>query len=105
MLGQTVSLRSTLFDIALQIVLLAEEDQKPNEERLRGYTDSARESLLQGLLSTAPIYRDLEKAKLADEIWRGWWNCAVPRTTWSSKSWRAKPARAGRRTGRSDEVG
>ncbi len=70
MLGQTVSLRSTLFDIAQQIVLLAAEDQKPNEERLHGYTDSARDSLLQELLSTAPIYRDLEKVKLADELSR-----------------------------------
>ncbi len=70
MLGQTVSLRSTLFDIAQQIVLLAAEDQKPNEERLRGYSDSSRDSLLQGLLSTAPIYHDLETAKLADELSR-----------------------------------
>ncbi len=70
MLGQTVSLRCTLFDIAQQIVLLAAEDQKPNEERLRGYSDSSRDSLLQSLLSTAPIYSDLETAKLADELGR-----------------------------------
>ncbi len=70
MLGQTVSFRSTLFDIALQLVLLAKEDQKPNEERLSGFTEAGRESLLQGLLSPAPIYRDLEQAKLADELAR-----------------------------------
>ncbi len=76
MLAQSVNLRSTLFSIALQIVLVGQEDTKPNEERLRGYTDAARESLLQSLLSTAPIYADLEQVKLADELarliqWRG----------------------------------
>jgi hypothetical protein len=70
MLGQTVSFRSTLFDIALQLVLLSKEDQKPNEERLNGFTEAGRESLLQRLLSPAPIYRDLEQAKLADELAR-----------------------------------
>ncbi|WP_145178166.1 S46 family peptidase [Rubripirellula lacrimiformis] len=70
MLSQTVSLRSTLFDLAQQITLLAAEDKKPNEERLRGFTDSSRDSLLQELLSTAPIYADLEQAKLADELSR-----------------------------------
>ncbi len=70
MLDQTVSLRSSLFDIALEIVLIADEDRKPNEERLREYTDAGRESLLQELYSTAPIYKDLETVKLADEIAR-----------------------------------
>jgi hypothetical protein len=70
MLDQTVSLRSTPFDYAMQIALLAAEDLKPNEERLKGYTESARDSLLQGLLSTAPVYSDLEQVKLADELSR-----------------------------------
>ncbi|WP_246114282.1 S46 family peptidase [Rubripirellula tenax] len=70
MLSQSASLRSTLFDLAQQIALLAAEDKKPNEERLRGFTDSSRDSLLQELLSTAPIYTDLEQAKLADELSR-----------------------------------
>ncbi len=70
MLGETVSFRSRLFDIALEIVLLGAEDLKPDEERLRGYTDASRESLLQDLLSTAPIYDDLEQVKLADELAR-----------------------------------
>lgn len=76
MLVQSVTLRSTLFSKALSIVLIGEEDTKPDQERLRGYTDAARESLLQSLLSSAPIYNDLEQVKLADEIarliqWRG----------------------------------
>ncbi len=70
MLGQTVSLRSTLFDLGLEIVLLAQEDRKPNEQRLRGFTDAGRDSLLQSLLSPAPIYQDLEQVKLADELAR-----------------------------------
>ena len=70
MLKKTVSLRSTLFETAMQIVLLAEEDTKPDEDRLRGYTDAARDSFLQSLLSTAPVYADLEQVKLADELAR-----------------------------------
>ena len=70
MLDKSVSLRCTLFDIALELVLLADEDRKPNEERLREFTDSGRDSLLQELLSTAPIYKDLETVKLADELGR-----------------------------------
>ena len=70
MLDQTVSLRSTLFDIAMKIVLLADEDLKPNEERLSEFTDAGRESFLQELLSNAPIYHDLEQVKLADELAR-----------------------------------
>ncbi|MEM8670024.1 MAG: S46 family peptidase [Planctomycetota bacterium] len=70
LLGQSVNFRSSIFDLALRIVLLAAEDQKPNEERLRGYTESSRDSLLQELLSPAPIYPDLEQVKLADEIAR-----------------------------------
>lgn len=70
MLGQTVSFRSRLFDLALTSVLRAAEDLKPNSERLREFTESSRESLVQDLLSEAPIYRDLERVKLADELAR-----------------------------------
>lgn len=70
LLRQSASLRSDLFDLALRIVLLTEEDLKPNDERLREFTDAGRESLLQSLLSEAPIYRDLEQMKLADELSR-----------------------------------
>jgi len=70
MLRETVSLRCSLFDLAQRIVLLAAEDQKPNESRLEEYTDAGRESLLQRLLSKAPLYDDLEQTKLADELSR-----------------------------------
>ena len=70
LLRRSVSLRSELFDRALQIVLLAAEDQKPNADRLREFGDAGRESLLRELTSPAPIYRDLEQFKLADELSR-----------------------------------
>jgi len=70
MLKQTISLRSELFDLAESIVLLSAEDKKPNAERLAEFTDAGRDSLLQRLLSEAPLYRDLEMTKLADELAR-----------------------------------
>ncbi|MCH1494112.1 MAG: S46 family peptidase, partial [Rubripirellula sp.] len=63
-----VSFRSSLFQIAMDLVLIAAEDQKPIEDRLSGFTEASRDSLLRSLLSTAPIYEDLEQVKLADEI-------------------------------------
>ena len=47
---------------------MAEEDGKPNAERLREYRQSNRESLEQMLFSEAPIYDDLETLKLADGL-------------------------------------
>ncbi len=68
LLGQTGALAGRLFDIANTLVFMAAEDQKPNSERLRQYTEAARESLEQQLFSTAPIYPDLELTKFADSI-------------------------------------
>lgn len=69
-LGKGVRLNTKLFNLAQSIVQMAEEDQKPSPERLREYRDSARESFLQKLYSSAPIYKDLELAVLADSIAR-----------------------------------
>lgn len=57
-----------LFSIARTLVRLADESEKPNAERLREYSDSARSSLELQLYSTAPIYPDLEIAKLTDSL-------------------------------------
>jgi len=65
-LGQ--GFNSAYFQIARTLVRLADENAKPNPERLREYSDSARESLEQSLYSTAPIYDDFERAKLADSL-------------------------------------
>lgn len=70
LLRQTASIRSDLFDIAHRLVMLADENLKPNDERLREFTDASRESFMQSLMSEAPIYRDLEQMKLADELSR-----------------------------------
>ncbi len=56
------------YHLANHLLLMASEDQKPSGERLREYRDSARESLEQNLFSPAPIYEDLEIAKLADSL-------------------------------------
>src|SRR5690606_8368923 len=50
------------------LVRLAEESEKPNEERLREFRESNLDSLKQGLFSEAPIYPALETAKLADSL-------------------------------------
>ena len=46
----------------------AAEDEKPNEKRLAEYRDSGRESLKRKVFSPAPIYEDLERAKLTDSL-------------------------------------
>jgi Peptidase S46 len=64
------SLRSHLYAIAEDLVLLAAEDKKPSAERLREYGEAGRESLEQELFSPAPLYDDLERLMLADELSR-----------------------------------
>ena len=59
---------SDLFGIARSLVRMASEDEKPNEKRLAEYRDSGRESLKRKVFSPAPIYEDLEQAKLADSL-------------------------------------
>ncbi len=60
--------RCRQFLIARTLVRMAEEDGKPNADRLREYRKSNRESLDQILFSEAPIYDDLETVKLADAL-------------------------------------
>jgi Peptidase S46 len=59
---------SRLFQIARELVRLAEEKHKPNGERLKEYRDSNLESLRLDLFSDAPIYPEFEKAKLANSL-------------------------------------
>jgi hypothetical protein len=61
---------SRLFGIAGNLVRLAAEKQKPNEQRLKEYRESALPSLETRLYSTAPIYDDLEIATLRDQLER-----------------------------------
>jgi hypothetical protein len=53
-----------LFEFARDLVRAADEREKPNEQRLREYTDAARPQLEQELLSPAPLYDDLEILRL-----------------------------------------
>lgn len=62
--NQSYRFFSKYFDIASTLVLMAAEDDKPNEERYSEFRDSGRESLEHGLYSPAPIYDDLEITKL-----------------------------------------
>jgi hypothetical protein len=57
-------IQSKLFTIARQLARIAEEDQKPDNQRLAEYREANRPALLRQLLSPAPIYPEFEQAKL-----------------------------------------
>jgi Peptidase S46 len=59
---------SGYFDYARELVRLAAESAKPNDQRLPEYTDARRESLELELYSPAPLYDDFETMKLADSL-------------------------------------
>ena len=61
-----LSQQSELFSIARRLVRLADENGKPNSDRLREYSDAGRSSFELSLYSPAPIYDDLEVAELAE---------------------------------------
>lgn len=67
-LDYSIPLNSRYYEIAHDLVLMASEDEKPNAERLPEFRESGRESLEHELFSPAPIYEDLEIAKLTDAI-------------------------------------
>jgi len=64
--GPGAGLGGDLLVHARTLVRLAEESEKPNDQRLREYSQSGLASLEQALFSEAPIYKDLETIKLAD---------------------------------------
>jgi Peptidase S46 len=59
---------SELFDTAMTLLRLAQETPKPNNERLREFSEANLEPLKLQLFSEAPIYEDLETLKLADSL-------------------------------------
>jgi hypothetical protein len=59
---------SELFHIARHCVRMADELPKKSADRLREYRDSNLDSLRFQLFSPAPIYRDLERAKLTASL-------------------------------------
>jgi hypothetical protein len=63
-----VEFRSPYYKIAQNLVLMAGEDQKPSETRLKEFRDSGRESLEHELFSPAPLYDDLEIARFGTQL-------------------------------------
>lgn len=63
-LEHDAGLKADLFFIARGLLRSGQELPKPNEERLREYSDAKLPSLRQHLFSSAPIYPDLEVALL-----------------------------------------
>lgn len=68
LVGEGRAFNTRLFEVAQTIYRYRTELKKPNGERLREYRDSNLDSLRQDLLSAAPVYGDLEAAKLADSL-------------------------------------
>jgi hypothetical protein len=68
MLEQGSGFWSELFEQARRIVRAAEELPKPNEKRLREFVDSQLPAQKQKLLSTAPIYDELEITTLTHSL-------------------------------------
>lgn len=64
--GQAFS--SSLFGYARTLVRLAEEDAKPDAQRLPEYTQANRGPLLHRLLAPVPVYPELETARLAESL-------------------------------------
>jgi len=60
--------RSELARYARTIVRATEQKQKPSNQRIRGYQDSALPSLEQRLFSTAPVYKNLDQLQLAESL-------------------------------------
>jgi hypothetical protein len=67
---------SELFTIARVLVRLAAEKTKPNSDRLEDFRESALNSLEVKLFSEAPIYPELEVARLAHSL--GQWKKLMP---------------------------
>jgi hypothetical protein len=61
-------LNSGLANLAQQIVQYVAEIKKPDGERLAGYHESQLESLKLGLFSPAPIYPDMEIARITGAL-------------------------------------
>jgi hypothetical protein len=75
-LERGIAFDSELFQIARGLVRMAEEDAKPNADRLREFRESNRQSLELQLFSDAPIYPAFEKAKIAHAL--AYWKKTLP---------------------------
>src|SRR5271166_2448202 len=60
--------RGELARYARTIVRAAYEKQKPSNQRIRGYQDSALPTLEQRLFSSAPVYKSLDQVQLTESL-------------------------------------
>ena len=60
--------RGDLPRYARTIVRATAEKQKPSNQRIRGYQDSALPTLEQRLFSSAPVYKSLDEVQLAESL-------------------------------------
>jgi len=60
--------RGELARYARTIVRASYEKQKPSNQRIRGYQDSALPTVEQRLFSTAPVYKSLDQLQLAESL-------------------------------------
>ena len=68
LIDRGLGFNSQLFGIARTLVRLADESEKPDGERLPGFTDAARPSMELQLFSRAPIHPDYEIASLTQSL-------------------------------------
>jgi hypothetical protein len=59
---------ASMAQFARTLVRVTAEKQKPNQDRLREYSEARLPTIEQQLLSTAPVYRTLDVATLADSL-------------------------------------
>jgi hypothetical protein len=59
---------TAFFYYARELVRLAAEDEKPDDQRLPEYTQAKREPLEHGLFADEPVYANLEIAKLTESL-------------------------------------
>lgn len=67
-LEQMGGFRGALAGYARTLVRVTAEKQKPNNQRLRGFQDSALPTLEQRLFSTAPVYKSLDEVDLGESL-------------------------------------
>jgi hypothetical protein len=60
--------RGELARYARTIVRATEQKQKPSNQRIRGFQDTALPTLEQRLFSTAPVYKSLDQVQLAESL-------------------------------------
>ncbi len=69
-LNTALTMQSKLYNIALDVVRVVAEREKPNTERLREYSEAALDSVFLELYSDAPLYEQREIAALESGLAR-----------------------------------